>query len=108
MTSFGTAQAGDAVNASGNHPQEPSAGEQHSCEQHSCIERSAHSTTSTESVALTGGRPELTPERGSSDGGGELGEGGWEPLLWIDIHTEFVMAATQVLDERVSCADHPG
>ena len=56
------------------------------------------------SVALVGGRSEPTPKRRCSDRAGELGEGGREPMLWIDIHTEFVMAAAQVLHERMSCA----
>jgi hypothetical protein len=33
---------------------------------------------------------------------------GREPMVRIDIHTEFVMVAAQVLHERMSCADHLG
>jgi hypothetical protein len=32
-----------------------------------------------------------------SDGEDEFGEGRWEPLLWIEFHAEFVVAAAEVL-----------
>jgi hypothetical protein len=34
-----------------------------------------------------------------SDGAGEFGEDRWEPMPLVDIHAEFVVAATEVLDE---------
>jgi hypothetical protein len=43
-----------------------------------------------------------------SDGEGEFGEGRREPLLWVEFHAEFVVAAAEVLDECVSGADHTG
>jgi hypothetical protein len=43
-----------------------------------------------------------------SDGEGELGKGRWEPLLWVEFHAEFVVAAAEVLDEGVSGTDHAG
>jgi hypothetical protein len=43
-----------------------------------------------------------------SDGEGEFGEGAREPMLWILIHAEFVVATSKVLDEGVSGADHLG
>ena len=43
-----------------------------------------------------------------SDGEGEFGEGGRVPMLWVLIHAELVVATTEVLDEGVSGADHPG
>jgi hypothetical protein len=33
-----------------------------------------------------------------SDGEGELGKGRWEPLLWVEFHAEFVVAAAEVFD----------
>ena len=44
----------------------------------------------------------------SSDGAGEFGEGFRDPMPWSDVKAEFVMAAVQVLDEGVPCADHSG
>ena len=43
-----------------------------------------------------------------SDGEGEFGEGGREPMLWVLIHAELVVATSEVLDEGVSGADHSG
>jgi len=43
-----------------------------------------------------------------SDGEGEFGEGRWEPMLWVEFHAEFVVAAADVLDECVAGADHVG
>jgi hypothetical protein len=43
-----------------------------------------------------------------SDGEGEFGEGRREPMLWVEFHAEFVVAAADVLDECVSGADHAG
>jgi hypothetical protein len=43
-----------------------------------------------------------------SNGEGEFGEGRREPMPRIGIHAEFVVAAAEVLDERVPCADDPG
>jgi hypothetical protein len=43
-----------------------------------------------------------------SDGEGEFGEGRWEPMLWVEFHAEFVVAAADVLDECVSGTDHAG
>ena len=43
-----------------------------------------------------------------SDGEGEFGEGRGEPLLWVEFHAEFVVAAAEVLDDCVSGADHAG
>jgi hypothetical protein len=42
-----------------------------------------------------------------SDGVSEFGEDRCELMPWIDIHPEFVVAASEVLDERVSGTDHP-
>jgi hypothetical protein len=36
-----------------------------------------------------------------SDGAGEFGEDRCEPMAWVDIHAEFVVSASEVLDERV-------
>ena len=44
----------------------------------------------------------------SSDGAGEFGEGFRDPMPWSDVKAEFVMAAVQVLDEGLPCADHSG
>ncbi len=44
----------------------------------------------------------------SSDGAGEFGEGFPDPMSRTDIKAEFVMAAVQVLDEGVPCADYSG
>ncbi len=41
-----------------------------------------------------------------SDGEGKFGEGRRKPMLWIEFHAEFVVAATEVLDECVSGTDH--
>jgi hypothetical protein len=41
-----------------------------------------------------------------SDGGGEFTEGRREPVPWMDIEAEFVMAAVEVLHECTFCADH--
>ena len=43
-----------------------------------------------------------------SDGEGEFGEGRWEPMLWVEFHAEFVVAAADVLDEGVAGTDHAG
>jgi hypothetical protein len=43
-----------------------------------------------------------------SDGEGEFSEGRREPMLWVEFHAEFVVAAADVLDECVSGADHAG
>jgi hypothetical protein len=43
-----------------------------------------------------------------SDGEGKFGEGRWKPMLWVEFHAEFVVAAADVLDECVSGADHAG
>jgi hypothetical protein len=42
-----------------------------------------------------------------SDGTGEFGEDCCELMLLADIHAEFLMAATKVLDERMPGTDHP-
>jgi hypothetical protein len=42
------------------------------------------------------------------EGVGEFGEGCREPMARVDIDAEFVVAASQVLDEAVSGADHAG
>ena len=42
-----------------------------------------------------------------SDGMGEFGEDRCELMPWVDIRTEFVVATTEVLDERVPGTDHP-
>jgi len=38
-------------------------------------------------------------------GEGEFGEGRREPMLWVELDAEFVVAAAEVLHERVSGAD---
>jgi hypothetical protein len=38
---------------------------------------------------------------------GEFGEDRCELMPWVDIRTEFVVATTEVLDERVPGTDHP-
>src|SRR5947209_14463047 len=43
-----------------------------------------------------------------SDGEGEFGEGRREPMLWVEVYAEFVVAAADVLDECVSGTDHAG
>ena len=43
-----------------------------------------------------------------SDGEGEFGEGRREPMLWVKLHAQFVVAAAEVLHECVSGADYPG
>ncbi len=43
-----------------------------------------------------------------SDGEGEFGEDCGEPLAWVNIQAEFVVAATEVLHERVPGADNGG
>jgi hypothetical protein len=40
-----------------------------------------------------------------SDGAGEFGEDRCEPMPLVDIHAEFIVAATQVLHECVPGAD---
>ena len=42
------------------------------------------------------------------DSEGEFGEGGTEPMSRVEIRAEFVVAAAQILDERVPGADHFG
>ena len=42
------------------------------------------------------------------DSEGEFGEDRGEPMSWIDIKAEFVVAAAEVLDERMPCIDHSG
>lgn len=42
-----------------------------------------------------------------SYGVGEFGEGYGDPMPRVDIDTEFVVAASEALDERVSGADYP-
>jgi hypothetical protein len=42
-----------------------------------------------------------------SESTGQFGEGREEPMPWAGIDTEFVMAAAEVLDERVPGTDHP-
>ena len=39
---------------------------------------------------------------------GEFGEDRWELMSWVDIDAEFVVAAAEVLDERVPGTDHSG
>ena len=39
------------------------------------------------------------------DGEGEFGEGLRDAMPRVDIRAEFVMAAVEILDEGVSCAD---
>jgi hypothetical protein len=43
-----------------------------------------------------------------SDGAGAFGEERWEPMSLVNIYAEFIVAATEVLHERVSGTDHPG
>jgi hypothetical protein len=40
-----------------------------------------------------------------SDGEDEFGEGARDPMPRVDIKAEFVMAAVEVLDESMSCAE---
>jgi hypothetical protein len=42
-----------------------------------------------------------------SDGVGEFGEDCCEPMSWVDIPAEFVVASSEVLDKRMSGTDHP-
>ena len=44
----------------------------------------------------------------SSDDEGEFGERLWDAAARVDIKAEFIMAAVQVLDKCVSCADYSG
>ena len=44
----------------------------------------------------------------SLDGEGEFGEGCWEPVVRVEIEGQFVVAAAQVLHERMSSTDHSG
>ena len=62
------------------------------------------------SLALlrNGGRPGLDRVVPRSDGEGEFGEGDREPMLWVLINAEFVVATSEVLHEGVSGADHSG
>lgn len=41
------------------------------------------------------------------DGAGEFCEDRYEPMLSVNIHAEFIVAATEVLDESVPGTDHP-
>ena len=41
-----------------------------------------------------------------SDGVGEFGEDCCESMPWVGVHAEFVVAASEVLEERVSGTDH--
>jgi hypothetical protein len=43
-----------------------------------------------------------------SDGEGEFGEGGGEPVLRWDVGGEFVVAAPEILHEGMSGSDHGG
>jgi hypothetical protein len=58
------------------------------------------------SVALAGGKTHSTPWTPCSDGEGEFSEDRWEPMLWIDIQAEFIVAAAEVLDECVPGTDY--
>ena len=58
------------------------------------------------SVALTGDNASATLETGCSDGADESSKDRREPMLWIAIQTEFIVAAAQVLHERMSSANH--
>ena len=44
----------------------------------------------------------------NSDGEGEFGERGGEAMSGIGVDAEFVVAAAQILDERMTGVDHPG
>ena len=48
------------------------------------------------------------PLGGCSDGKGEFGERRREPVPWVDLDAEFVVAVADVLDEGMSGADHAG
>jgi hypothetical protein len=37
---------------------------------------------------------------------GEFGEGGWDPVVRIEIDGQFVVTTAQILDERMSRTDH--
>lgn len=41
-----------------------------------------------------------------SDGEAEFGERCWDPVVGIEVEGQFVVAAAQVLDERMSDTDH--
>lgn len=43
-----------------------------------------------------------------SDGKGKFDEGGREPMAQVGIDSEFIVAASEVLDEGVPSTDHPG
>jgi len=55
-----------------------------------------------------GGRAWLGSVVPRLDGEGKFREGGREPMLWVLLHAEFIVATSEVLDEGVSGADHPG
>jgi Domain of unknown function (DUF4158) len=40
------------------------------------------------------------------DAESEFGEGCWDPVVRVEVEGQFVVSAAQVLDERMSCADH--
>jgi hypothetical protein len=42
-----------------------------------------------------------------SDSEDEFGEGRREPVLRFGVNSEFIVAAAEVLYERMPCADHP-
>jgi hypothetical protein len=42
----------------------------------------------------------------SSNSDGEFGEGVRDSVPWIDVGAQFVVAAVEVLNKGVSCADH--
>ena len=50
---------------------------------------------------------EISVVLGSIRWRGEFGEGRREPMSWISIHAEFIVAAAEILDERVPATDHP-
>jgi hypothetical protein len=42
------------------------------------------------------------------DGEGEFGKDCWDPVSRVEIDSQFVVTAAQILEESVSCTDHSG
>lgn len=68
--------------------------------------RTPISSSTTGAVALAGGRHTRRRLGRCSDGEGEFGEDGCEPVVRIEISGEFVVASAEILDERTPRADH--
>ena len=55
---------------------------------------------------ISGMQTYLTAWTPYSDSKGEFSKGRRKPMPRVDIHTELVVAAAEILDESVPCADH--